>query len=313
MKFVIFILCLYLTCALTSASAALTSSEILVAYNANPITPVDHSDFDQASRTVAEYYASARGIPSRNLLGLTMAQYTEVITDTQYITSLARPISNYLSKPEYSHIKCIVLCYGIPSRIIYQPNYDMSVDSALTLLGNPGVPNAQGEFARHWGLNLSNPFRGKNTGFDDFRGSAENAMQVTIDGQQVTWKLNYLVTRLDAFSEPTVNVNGVNIPRDVKAMIDRSTAATPGGNFVVDRSASDVNSVIQQFTSDGISTENIITNSTSVFLTGQQDVIGYWGEHMIIDGNANNYTTWTRPLHHWHNGIVYAQLFVKRR
>ena len=285
---------------------ALNGSEVLVVYNTRE--PIGAS-----SATVAEYYAVQRNIPAQNRVGIDTRD-TEAVTEAEYRNFIASPLwTNYLSKPEYSHIKCIVLCYGIPSRIIYQPNYDMSVDSALTLLGNPGVPNAQGEFARHWGLNLSNPFRGKNAGFDDFRGSAENAMQVTLDGQQVTWKLNYLVTRLDAFSEPTVNVNGVNIPRDVKAMIDRSTAATPGGNFVVDRSASDVNSVIQQFTSDGISTENIITNSTSVFLTGQQDVIGYWGEHMIIDGNANNYTTWTRPLHHWHNGIVYAQLFVKRR
>ena len=285
------------------AAHALTPSEVLVVYNTE-------SSVASVSQTIAHYYANARDIPLTNVLGIETLT-TESGPDTHYLQYIATPISNYLST--HPNIKCIVLCYGIPSRIIYQPNYDMSVDSALTLLGNPGVPNAQGEFARHWGLNLSNPFRGKNAGFDDFRGSAENAMQVTIDGQQVTWKLNYLVTRLDAFSEPTVNVNGVNIPRDVKAMIDRSTAATPGGNFVVDRSASDVNSVIQRFTSDGISTENIITNSTSVFLTGQQDVIGYWGEHMIIDGNANNYTTWTRPLHHWHNGIVYAQLFVKRR
>jgi uncharacterized protein (TIGR03790 family) len=286
--------------------AAINPQNVLVAWNENPA-------ISSTSQAVAIYYANARGIPSSNVVALQTTK-EEWITDIYYIDQIASPLwTNYLSRPEYSHIKCIVLCYGIPSRIIYQPNYDMSVDSALTLLGNPGVPNAQGEFARHWGLNLSNPFRGKNAGFDDFRASAENAMQVTIDGHQVTWKLNYLVTRLDAFSQPTVNVNGVNIPRDVKAMIDRSTAAAPGGNFVVDRSASDVNSVIQRFTSDGISTENIITNSTSVFLTGQQDVIGYWGEHMIIDGNANNYTTWTRPLHHWHNGIVYAQLFVKRR
>ena len=297
-RFAILILTLFASFA--TPVYAISPAEVLVVYNSNVFTPNNPSspdynpDFDQESKAVAQYYASTRNIPVTNVIDLENAPYTEAVTHNQYRDFIASPLwTNYLSKPEYSHIKCIVLCYGIPSRIIYQPNYDMSVDSALTLLGNPGVPNAQGEFARHWGLNLSNPFRGKNAGFDDFRGSAENAMQVTLDGQQVTWKLNYLVTRLDAFSEPTVNVNGVNIPRDVKAMIDRSTAATPGGNFVVDRRASDVNSVIQRFTSDGISTENIITNSTSVFLTGQQDVIGYWGEHMIIDGNANNYTTWT--------------------
>ena len=181
--------------------SALTPNEVLVVYNSNPITPGNNPIFNIASEGVAKYYVSARGIPSANLLSLSQAPYTESCTETQYLATIATPISNYLST--HPNIKCIVLCYGIPSRIIYQPNYDMSVDSALTLLGNPGVPNAQGEFARHWGLNLSNPFRGKNAGFDDFRGSAENAMQVTIDGQQVTWKLNYLVCRLDGFGEPT--------------------------------------------------------------------------------------------------------------
>ena len=167
-----------------------------VVYNTRPsIIPV--------SRAVADYYACSRSIPQGNVCGINTIT-AEAISHTEYLLTIASPLwTNYLSKPEYSHIKCIVLCYGIPSRIIYQPNYDMSVDSALALLGNPGVPNAQGEFARHWGLNLSNPFRGKNAGFDDFRGSAENAMQVTIDGQQVTWKLNYLVCRLDGFGEPT--------------------------------------------------------------------------------------------------------------
>ena len=275
---------------------ALVPQEVAVVYNNEP-SVVD------ASSGVAFYYAHARGIPSANIVAISTV-VSESATQSEYINQIATPISNYLST--HPNIKCIVLCYGIPSWMsVPTSNGRQGIDSTLELLGNDGALDANKLIVSH-----QNPYYNKNVDFDEFRNSSANTINV---GSGQAWKLNYLVTRLDAFSQPTVNVNGVNIPRDVKAMIDRSTAATPGGNFVVDRSAFDVNSVIQRFTSDGISTENIITNSTSVFLTGQQDVIGYWGEHMIIDGNANNYTTWTRPLHHWQNGIVYAQLFVKRR
>ena len=117
---------------------ALAPSEVLVVYNANPFTPDDTPDFDAISSAVAHYYAQARLIPDANVVGLSQVPYSESIAETQYVHDylnfIASPLwTNYLSKPEYSHIKCIVLCYGIPSRIIYQPNYDMSVDSALTL------------------------------------------------------------------------------------------------------------------------------------------------------------------------------------
>ena len=237
---------------LAGITHAFTPSEVLVVYNMDEsVAPV--------SQTTAEYYADARNIPSENLLGIT-PRSDEIVSSVEYINQIATPIWNYLST--HPHIKCIVLCYGIPSRITYQTNYDMSVDSALALLGNPGVPDAQGQFVRHWGLNSTNPYCGKNTDFGRFRDSAENAVQVTVDGQTNIWKLNYLVTRLDAYSQPTVNVNGTAIPRDVKAMIDRSVAAQPDGCFVVDRSASEVTSVLNHFTGD-LSSANIITDSTS--------------------------------------------------
>ncbi len=213
---------------------SLSASEVLVVYNANPLIPNHQPDFDAQTFAVARYYATVRSISNNSILGLPGAPYSELVSEDQYQLLIATPIWNYLSTRP--HIKCIVLCYGIPSRITYQTNYDMSVDAALALLGNPGVPDAQGQFVRHWGLNSTNPYCGKNTDFGKFRDSAENAVQVTVDGQTQTWKLNYLVTRLDAYSQPTVNVNGTAIPRDVKAMIDRSVAAQPDGCFVVDRS-----------------------------------------------------------------------------
>ena len=227
-RFSYFLLCFVAGLMTIGKSSALTANEVLTVYNTRqPISLV--------SQAAAEYYANVRGLPTCNVLGISTPP-TESVSEVEYVNFIASPIWNYLST--HPHIKSIVLCYGIPSRITYQSNYDMSVDSALALLGNPGVPDAQGQFVRHWGLNSTNPYCGKNTDFGRFRDSAENAVQVTVDGQTNIWKLNYLVTRLDAYSQPTVNVNGTAIPRDVKAMIDRSVAALPDGCFVVDRSAS---------------------------------------------------------------------------
>ena len=196
---------------------ALGPDEVLVVYNANPFTPSDNTDFDSESMTVAQHYATARGIPAGNLLGLQYAPYSELISGSVYREFIATPISDYLSS--HPDIKCIVTCYGVPSIISYQTDYNMFVDSALTLLGNPGVPEAQ-----HWALCLQNPYCGKNVDFAKFRDSSENAIQTTVNGEPVTWKLNYLVSRLDGFSEPTeevtVSIGGtattVAIPRDVK-------------------------------------------------------------------------------------------------
>lgn len=292
---------------ITLPCIAAQPNSVLVVYNANSNTPNNPKSFEynpafnKASLAVAKYYASQRAIPEENLLGLPNALYTELINSSHYLSAIAAPIWKYLST--HPHINYIVLCYGIPSRISYQSNYDMSVDAALALLGNPGVPDAQGEFARHWGINSANPYCGKDIDFGTFKDSAENSLRVTQDGVAATWKLNYLVTRLDAYSQPTVNVNGTAIPRDVKAMIDRSVAAKAGGKFVVDRGVSEIASVVNRFTGD-LSSANIVTDSTTKYLTGESDVIGYWGEHMIINRNANNYTTWTRPFHKWLPGGI---------
>lgn len=174
--------------------SALTPNEVLVVYNSNPITPGNNPIFNIASEGVAKYYVSARGIPSANLLSLSQAPYTENCTETQYLATIATPISNYLST--HPNIKCIVLCYGIPSWMsVPTSNGRQGIDSTLELLGNDGALDANKLIVSH-----QNPYYNKNVDFDEFRNSAANTINV---GSGQAWKLNYLVCRLDGFSEPT--------------------------------------------------------------------------------------------------------------
>lgn len=300
---------LYVTTA--GSSFALSANDVLVVFNSQELPDPSSPEYATAcqvvpaSRAIAEYYASMRQIPSNNLLGLPFAPFVEYVQETEldhsYTQYIATPISNYLSS--HPQIRCIVLCYGVPSRILTTEGY-YSVDSALTVLGNV-APNV-----RHWGLEIGNPYLHKNADFDEFRDSPEN---VTIRGYPPqTWKLNYLVTRLDGFSTPTDPVpdpehpgQNVEIPRYVKQMIDKSVDATAGGAFVIDP----VPLQYKDLTQLEATGANILTDYTSLFLTGQQDVIGYFGEHMS-EGHANDYTTWGRPLNmswnggSWHDGGV---------
>lgn len=204
--------------------SALTPNEVLVVYNANPTTPSDNPGFDVASEGVARYYVSERGIPSGNLLGLPLTLFTERCSQTHYLDYIATPISDYLST--HPNIKCIVLCYGIPSWMsVPTSNGRQGIDSTLELLGNDGALDPAKLI-----VSRSNPYYNKNVSFDEFRDSAANTIDV---GGGQTWKVNYLVCRLDGYSAPTetVTVNGVEyaIPQSVKGIIDRAVSADTAG------------------------------------------------------------------------------------
>ena len=275
-------------------------------YNSQELPDPSSEDYElackviPASETIARYYTTSRGIPSVNIIGLPQAPFHESVTESDYIHEyrdyIATPIWNYLSQPEHSHIKCIVLCYGVPSQINglgHDGNtHADSVDSALTLLGNDG------SLGTYWTDDSShNPYQHQNSGFGAFKQSAANA---TSHGD-ATWKFNYLVCRLDSFDTPTTIVNGVAIPKYVKDMIDKSVRATRGGKFVLDYAAPPISGGIP-----GVADTDQIIDGSSIFLTGQQDVVGYYGEHMMQQGNANNYTTWGRPFNIWHDGGIAA-------
>jgi uncharacterized protein (TIGR03790 family) len=192
---------------------------VLVVYNNNE----ENAQFAATSQAVAGYYGNARGIPTGNLLALPSAPFTEYASQSEYVNYIATPISNYLS--QHPEITVIVLCYGVPCQIsVPAPEWHHSVDSALMLLGNPNVLSVT-----HWGLDLANPFYGSSVDWDTFRDSPAN--HITVGGQ--TWKVNYLVTRLDGYSTPTTAVTidqtEYHIPTRVKDIIDRATRANAAG------------------------------------------------------------------------------------
>ena len=179
---------------------ALVAQEVLVVYNDSDLPLPGSEDYDlayqiiPASKGVAEYYAKVRNIPSSNVLGLSLLPFTESCNETQYINYIATPISNYLST--HPNIKCIVLCYGIPSWMsVPTSNGRQGIDSTLELLGNDGALDANKLIVSH-----QNPYYNKNVDFDEFRNSSANTINV---GSGQAWKLNYLVCRLDGFGEPT--------------------------------------------------------------------------------------------------------------
>jgi len=180
----------------STAGYSLSPHEVLVVYN------TDESVVAK-SKGVADYYAVARCIPSKNIVGFQFLA-NEDVAPLEYQNTIAAELNSYLSLPENAHIKVIVLCYGIPSHFSNPVVNWGAVDSSLTILGNPGVPENP-----HHQLRITNPYCGKEVDFATFRNLRENA--VTKDG--TTWKLNYLVCRLEAYESPTVtvNVNGRNV------------------------------------------------------------------------------------------------------
>ncbi len=292
---------------------AFSPNEIAVVYN-------EKASIVNASHGVALYYAQARNIPQQNIIGISTNK-DESLPDWEYVQYIATPLWNdYLSQPAFSHIKVIVLCYGIPSAI--WGTSAGSVDAAIMLLGNPNVLNVT-----HWGLNLPNPFYNSTVSWDEFRDSPANTISRG-SGQQ-PWKLNYLVTRLDAYSVPTttvtINSQSYSIPSDVKAMIDRAVSANnarragltnaiavlddqPNGSVVrVHPAATEtsLNSLLAPITGNTINVwrEPGTTSANNTFAIGKSNVIAY-SSNGSYDGSADLVTTWWRPHNTWKDGAV---------
>lgn len=305
--------------AVALASFALTPNEVLVVYNNQEPDPLsdDYALACQvvpASEGVAKHYAAARGIPADNLLGLPAARFTEFCTTNEYLATIATPISNYLST--HPNIKCIVLCYGVPCQMACSGL--ASIDSALMLLGNTDVLNVE-----HWRLDRTNPYYNSNMRFDEFVNSPSN----TVAGpNNESWKINYLVCRLDGYASPTtpVTIDSVtyNIPSDIKAMIDRAVSADAAGragltNAKVVLDDAPGTSPIRQYSS---ALETSI-NDLLYPITGSQDNV--WRDpnldsyimnksHIIANSSNGSYdryaaplvTTWWRPFNTYEDGAV---------
>ncbi len=262
------------------------------------------------SQAVGSYYCQKRGIPPQNLITVN-ASTQDTIYTTDY-AALALQIQNALAAPPFNvtaqswstdPIQVLVTCYGIPSRILNSSDSNtVSVDSYLSLLfNNYATPDAL--------YALRNPYQGCDEEFSTFRASSGNS--VTANGQ--TYHLRYLVCRLDAYDDITVNVPGFGtMPADVKNLIDRgASSAGQSGEFYLDEpwhsDAGYGNNwyPVAQSSLQALLTPACVTRDGTASQTylGESNVIGYasFGMHdldILLD------TDWARPHFAWKPGSI---------
>ncbi len=232
---------LSLTCAV-SLCRAITPAEVLIIVNEN--SPI--------SRTIAEYYARRRAIPSNQIVRIS-APEDEEITRPVFQARIAGPVSELLRRNGWiDRILVLVTTSGVPLKI--SGSFGMtgdaaSVDSELAAL----YQDLKGRPHQITGP-LANPYFGKDVPF--------RHPQFPI----------YLVARL----------TGYNFS-DTRAMIDRAFQARNRGVFVLDlkdHDLSDGNSWLKT-ASNFLPAGRVVLDESTTVIRGTRDVLGYasWGSN----------------------------------
>lgn len=185
-----------------------------------------------ASVAIGEYYRRKRDVPRSNVLTIHVPladpalgrRPDQAVSRGRFERRVRDPIARFLREEGLAErIRFIVLAKGVPLRVSAPCDASSltylrdcaraSVGAELALLfsGRDGVPGIEG---------MANPYFDSELSFEAFRKAHPDA------------PLRYLVTRLDGYQEPLDEATG--IPRDVKALIDRASAAGAGGTYVVD-------------------------------------------------------------------------------
>ncbi|HVQ41745.1 MAG TPA: TIGR03790 family protein [Vicinamibacterales bacterium] len=256
------------------APASLAPSRVLVVYNAN----WGDGDGDGVgdSLQVANYYASKRGVPAANLLGLGITLHFGPIRydATEYgrfYSEMIQPIRNKLDSLGPANIDVILLCYGVP----YNLGSDTSgtgfvaIDNVLMALNNWNSTSNNVQ-------QLNNPYVATNPTFELDRPRFTH-QSYKISGQDM-----YLVARLDGMSA----LRAENLV-DQALYAERYLAAGSGlfnGNIYVD---------------------NLYGPYTDVQLTASSEVAsGSYGSYLSADANiayAEHYVSGTGLSLKWEN------------
>lgn len=144
------------------------------------------------------------------------------------------------------------------------------------------------------------------TGYPTIRWCGTDGWRNSKSLPQAHWRLRYLVCRLDGLSNPATNRQG--IPDDIKAMIDNSLSAKPGGVFLLEEPYR----ADQRYGTENYAEaekalrelgKTVKRDSTSKLFKGEADVIGYasFGMH---DFDIRDNTHWGQPMHKWRPGAV---------
>jgi uncharacterized protein (TIGR03790 family) len=271
---VLLFLCISNTKAQTNANIA-GPENVLVVYK----TPEDSTDqIGIISQNVMLYYKNARNIPASNILGLEslvnadifdsesntthrieITQDGEIISDgtilsygpiyrhswLYFVKKIAKPIADHLrttivnGEPLANTIRFIVLCKGVPFRILTTPddsescNQNVPVDALLCFLGedinnpyhlmsflNLETPSPIPPHPCRGIYSIQNPYFNADPGFSmdhNFQPNLYSKYNYHFN-RDIT--LSYLVTHLDGMSFD-----------DVKSMIDSSIAAINSAGY----------------------------------------------------------------------------------
>ena len=116
-----------------SATASETAAKVLLVYNANYTIDSD-KDGVQDSLEIANYYAAARGVASSHILGVkaTVTEAGSYADFSQLSSEILQPIQARLNSLGPTNIDIIVLCYGVPYKLVGSPT--ISVDNVISNL-----------------------------------------------------------------------------------------------------------------------------------------------------------------------------------
>ncbi|MFH0921571.1 MAG: TIGR03790 family protein [Fibrobacterota bacterium] len=184
-------------------------SRVVVVYRTNQSDGDGNGQSD--SKDLAEYYQAKRGIPAENLLGVTTPDpimYHPNYTLHGFFTNLVIPLRNKLTALGETNINFIVLCKGIPYRMVSKSSSTASYPvghhiAAIWAIGNDSASSKIGSIG-------SNPM---------YESSPEVGSDKNIAFDHNTFKINdgstmYLVTYL----------NGVSF-QDSKELVDKALYA----------------------------------------------------------------------------------------
>jgi uncharacterized protein (TIGR03790 family) len=235
------------------------------------------------SGQVADYYRQRRGVPATQVCSV-RAPEEEEIDRAVFDRDIRQPLANCLARGAlHDRVLYIVLTKGVPLKIKGSGGREgdqASVDSELTLLYSDllGVPRQLAGRAR-------NPYYGQMTA-GRFSRFSHALFPI------------YLVTRLDGYSL-----------EDIRGLIDRALSPRRDGRFILDLKADDntmgndwLRLAAERLQAAGIPASRIVLETSTRFLTGEKDVLGYasWG--------SNDHADTSRFLRHgWVNGALLAE------
>lgn len=211
------------------------------------------------SAEIAEYYASARGIPLRNICWVSCST-AESVAQTECEDNIVAPIRAFLSDPAMAQIDFIVLTKGVPLKANYgYSSGALSITSILTCVSEPWIT-----------AYIENPYGP--ISWDPVECAFSH--QLELCGMHM-----YLVTRLDGYTK-----------EDVFSLIDRSLTPSPLGPILLDQKYLTATSGPEWMLNERLAAANgimlakgipTIFDSTSAFLANQSGLMGYfsWGSN----------------------------------